>query len=222
MNHRTALLATVILMMSPIAAAQTDYLLLPVTAFRNGTTSIGDMQLRTIESPVQSTAEHPDLRITADTDGTSYYEYSTNLTFVQFASRRGEYIVNNQTTEFVEIPVNRSDITVSIYRQGTRRYRLTDADITSAVCMHGDETCKSFCARRTADRDCTCGDGVCNFELENATTCPQDCDAPDTPNNDTANGDGESDGGGLPHIWLAVGIVLLLAGVVGYLSIQPG
>jgi len=216
MIRAVTVLAVVLTLLAPVASAQTDHLLMPVTAFRNGTTSVGDMQIRTIEEPVRGTVSNPDLRVTATAGGARYHSYSTNLTFVQFASRRGEYIVNNQTTKFIEIPINRSDITMTVYRQGDTVRTLTDAAITDAVCVHGDGVCKTFCDQRAADRDCTCGDGVCNSDLDEEEFCPQDCRSPqdgeEPVEEEPEEQDGDGDDGGID---LAGPLPYLLAGLVG-------
>jgi hypothetical protein len=59
-------------------------------------------------------------------------------------------------------------------------------------CKSSDGLCRSYCKGKKVDVDCTCGDDICQEDLNEDELCPQDCETPSQPNQQNQEGDNEA------------------------------
>lgn len=196
--------------------------MLTIKTYQNGTTAVTDITRQATADAPRSVA-NPDLSVLA-VNTSSTYRYDTNISFRQWRPSTEQYIVQDSVTLHVSVPLGGGATDITVLRDGDPAATVTDGMLAAAICT-ADGVCTSYCDGRERDRDCTCGDGVCQAG-ENVTTCLQDCaEATDQtttlPNETREDGPVEQDQDGLPLTPLA-GLLLVgvVAALLGYWYVQ--
>lgn len=83
----------------------------------------------------------------------------------------------------VRAPYNYSAEKLQIEREGEK---VLEVNLTENLCEF-DDKCPSFCSGKQVDLDCTCGDGICQKDLNEREFCQRDCQAQEQESKNTGN-----------------------------------
>lgn len=95
----------------------------------------------------------------------------------------------NSTRVFFRLPYNPKAEFLEISKEENFN---TLINIPSNVCKAGSDKCTEYCEGREMVLSCTCGDDICQEDLNEDELCPQDCETPSQPNQQDQEGDNEA------------------------------
>jgi hypothetical protein len=77
----------------------------------------------------------------------------------------------DNVTVLLHFQYNENVETAKIFRKG----KLIDSKSFSSEICDSKDSCRAFCKGKEANLGCTCGDNVCQEDLNERELCPQDC-----------------------------------------------
>jgi hypothetical protein len=99
-----------------------------------------------------------------------------------------EYITTNFTSRqlFIDFHEEATKLEISGPEGSSQK------SIVNSLCNLGD-SCTDYCRQNDGDvLSCTCGDGICQEDLNEDELCPQDCETPSQPNQQDQEEDNEA------------------------------